>query len=132
LRARTSISAISSRVLQVGVQQRYVLPARPLHPGRHRDLHAEVARQPHEHDVLSPQCERFEQRRRTVDGAVVDVDDLEAAVDPAERLVDAALQLGQPLLLVEDGYDDRDERGSRPVVAVAAHTRSHEFTVSGS
>ena len=95
------------RVLQIGVHERDPVAASLVDPGRHRDLHAEVARQAHEHDVqrrvLDP---ALHQRGRAVAGPVVDVDDLAAAAETAHRLAHAAMQLGQVVLLVVHRHDD--------------------------
>ena len=95
------------------MHQHDVVAAGVVEPGRHRDLHPEVARELDEHDALLARRELLDDRRRAVAGAVVDEDQL--VRDALERRLHAAVELRQSVLFVEDGDHDR-HRGE-------AHTR---------
>jgi hypothetical protein len=77
---------------------------------RHGHLHAEVARELHEHHVILGLRPALDQAGGAVGRAVVHVDDLNRSGHLGDRLAEAPVELGQPGLLVEDGHDDRQER----------------------
>ncbi len=103
------------RILQVGIDQHDRVAARDIEPRRRRELVAEVAREPHDHDARIGRGLREQQLRRAVGAAVVDEHDL-VGVD-ARRSVrcraHAPHQFGDVALLVVQRSNDAQGRHAR-------------------
>ena len=106
------------RILQVGVDHHHGAAAGVLDAGRDGRLVAEVAAEAQDADARVAVGGGEQDRRRLVDRAVVDEDDLVIGARRFEHGEEAMLQLGQDGGLVEDRDDDR-ELGSRRAAGVA-------------
>ena len=105
------------RVLQVGVHHHDGPPPRVVDAGRDGRLVAEIAGQVERHDPRVARCQGVEQTGRRIAAAVIDEDDLGRDAEVIDRGGDAAVQLGDVLLLVEEGDDDADLGQGRGVAS---------------
>jgi hypothetical protein len=109
-RLRQHLGDELGRVLEIGVHQDHVVAARVVEAGRHRDLHAEIAAQLHEHDRFAAGDPGLDDLDAAVRRAVVDDDEL--VRDLRERSGHAVVQLREVVLLVQDRDDDGDDRSA--------------------
>ena len=100
-------------LLQVGVDEAGILPARGLQARVDRGLLAEVAREAHDaHRVLPLPAELLELRERAVGAAVVDEDELERAGRAPEGRGRRVEERADVALLVVTGDDERQRHSS--------------------
>ena len=106
------VGNILGRILEIGVNRDNAPPPQVFEAGHDGDVLSEIrVEQDHTGDE-GPALELLpEQRRRAILAAVVDEDDFVRKAQGVERSIETVKELRERLLLVVDGYDDRDVDG---------------------
>ena len=102
------------RILKIGIDDHYRGALRVFEPGSDSDLVSKISRKSNHAGVLIALMQIAQECRRSVDAAIIDIDDF--VLDVGQRLegrAQSTMRRFEDSLFIVTGRDDRNEHGCR-------------------